>query len=925
MYGAKFSGYVGQDGTRQDRRPVGAKSLNLQPVIDNAKRPTPWSRIVALGKEATTHPSSGLKAIGMMVNSDTVEQRIQLENGTELIEQVKPPEELKLLADTKILRQVQKNFLGYIDTKTNKDKWTWTKGYPALIDDDGYLRCFISTTKETARWSAARPNLHNSPNKAEGLYAKILKTNYPGFIRTMFETPPGHVIIETDLASAELFMLAMAGNDDVLWDHCSRNLLDEDDPNFVDPHSRLCVSAFDLKCAPTKSGLKSLELEHLRNVGKCLAEDEIIWTDRGLFPVSLLVQQADTVIDLETRLSSIRGYTPCQVVQRTGVKSCTRIVDDIGGELIVSDEHKSFVLAVDGSLGLREARNTVVGDQIFVRTTPTSGNADYELPAQTRGKIAIAFLLESVLAGSQLNVNGCFVFALFMSSAVKRSNDEYVINVANSCGPKPASPELKEKFAASILQVAALLESVVGLRFNVTVDGRDGTISVKGPNAVEVFDMCFKHWQLLPSIVLMMSRGCRLSYLSGLFIGKIRGVRQGICALVPTSIERKVRLLAQSCGILLKPAGDSKDTTVLVGVREHDRRMLESLRFYINRSQLQELLSTSSEFDLHYERILSRLTDQTVRGERSGIAAKLGYTYTCNVSDSGEDLVKMIRELKQFISSRTVDIAEDDLEFIMFSEQILSGRYRASWVTRVEAAGQRKTIDVQTDDTQYHAIVCGNGVLTHNSVIYGWAYGRQAEAIVMGAKELGQKVSLEDAKRLLEYLPQQYAGAGRYLEEAASRVDVGYLVMPMGRIRRAPITSDKKQRSAYMREFMNAPIQGGVADIINNVAKNISDLRKQLAMRFIIALQMHDAFYFIVPYDEIMRLCVDIIPEAIVNRVPIVPFSLSGVRSNAPPRRMGFNISIMRRWKEKMTKAERVAWLESIGIDAYAIPRLELD
>jgi len=55
-----------------------------------------------------------------------------------------------------------------------------------------------------------------------------------------------------------------------MLEHVQRNLLPEDHKNFYDIHSAIAVSAFKLKCEPTKEGLKQAGKKHLRIVAKSI-------------------------------------------------------------------------------------------------------------------------------------------------------------------------------------------------------------------------------------------------------------------------------------------------------------------------------------------------------------------------------------------------------------------------------------------------------------------------------------------------------------------------------------------------------------------------------------------------------------------------------------------------------------------------------
>lgn len=911
LYGPSYSGYVNSSGKRIDKRPDGAKTLNLQPVLSNSTPPQTWDKVIALGQEATSNPTSGLKALGILRYADTVKARVYDAADNVSVVDVPPPPEVKLIADTKILRQVQKNFVGDISTKVRAKNtepvWQWTGGYPEHVCDDDYLRCFISMTKETARWSAARPNLHNSPNTAEGHYYKIMQDKYPGPIRSMFESPDGFVIVETDLASAELFMLAMAGQDDVLWDHCTRNLLPEDDPKFIDPHSSICVKTFGLQCQPTKSGLESVGMTHLRGTAKCFAEGEYIWTDRGLVLVQQFFDENDVAIDLSPNAKSISGYTPLLAGEYAGVVDCVEITTSVGSRLVVTRAHKSFVIDVHGNIGVKEAADTLVGDQMLIQTEEIDPDDDYRLPAVVISQLSV-LLARHILfkKGSWvLQPQVCYILAVLRTHAKVLHSNELYVNV-NSASLKEA------------VELYTLLHAVISPKWTVRMDGASSGIIINGLGIAEAYTGFCEMWEAIPDLVKLWSVERKVAYLRGIISGKVFGCRQGVGCLVPIDLAHAVQMLVSSCGYMWQFERKSNTAEQLMyPVREVDREFMQVCS-KMQTSEPTELPSTTAAWQkTSFDRIHHKLVKV--------MGPAIGFSPSREPNCSRVQLLVFLTELIEFVSRFRCTVSNDDLDYLELCQLILSGRLHPVWVSSVKPVGKRKVYDFQTDDTQKNALVAGAGILTHNSALYGWAYGRMADAIVVGAQQMGITVTKKQVQDLLDFLPKQFAGAGRYLEESAARVDKGFLVTPMGRIRRAPISTDRKVVSGYRREFKNAPVQSGVADIVNRIAFNLKRLREAAGMRFMICLQMHDAFYFLVPYNEIMQLCTEIIPKAFVELTPIVTYSLDGRLSGGEPKYMGYNIAIMRRWKEKMKAAKRCDWLRSIGVEPNDIPRLEIE
>lgn len=211
------------------------------------------------------------------------------------------------------------------------------------------------------------------------------------------------------------------------------------------------------------------------------------------------------------------------------------------------------------------------------------------------------------------------------------------------------------------------------------------------------------------------------------------------------------------------------------------------------------------------------------------------------------------------------------------------------------------------------------------SVVFGIAYGRGAKAIAMAAREEGIEITVEDAQRVIdtifEMYPKlrpffaeckaravsQYTDDGRLIGEPAPR----FLVNSFMRRRRFPWSKDKKQLGDYEREAMNFPIQSLIADVMARAIRNFYDYREKHNMKFRIALQIHDALLFSVPYAEVDRFVNEVLPACMRN-VEIWPRSLDGkkIPGVKEPYRLGFDVEISENWGEMLYPE----WLKERGI-----------
>lgn len=262
LFGHKLNGRLDKaTGNPVRIRPADAISLNMMPLFDTGKPPKPWIDIVRKHKEREHSPSTNKQALSLLA------QQAPSENASRLI---------NTLRDYRFLDQVLKTVLRLpiSDKETGENvydddgNWSYKDGLAAMTCDDGKVRTHIYQTKETGRWSSARPNLQNISKQRDPDYKRLLGEEYKYSLRSVLKASPGHVLVEADYVGAELFGMAVMSGDPNMIEHATRNQLPEEHPDYYDIHSNVAVFAFKLSCPPTKSGLASIGKKHIRIVAK---------------------------------------------------------------------------------------------------------------------------------------------------------------------------------------------------------------------------------------------------------------------------------------------------------------------------------------------------------------------------------------------------------------------------------------------------------------------------------------------------------------------------------------------------------------------------------------------------------------------------------------------------------------------------------
>ena len=137
-------------------------------------------------------------------------------------------------------------------------------------------------------------------------------------------------------------------------------------------------------------------------------------------------------------------------------------------------------------------------------------------------------------------------------------------------------------------------------------------------------------------------------------------------------------------------------------------------------------------------------------------------------------------------------------------------------------------------------------------VVFGLMYGRGAESV---AKQV--KIGVEEAKQIIENFFNKYPVAAAWLERTRKLAHARrYIFNHFGRIRRLPlITSfDKKDKAEAMRQAVNAPIQGGAADMTGVALIRIWRELKKQNLRAKLIVTVHDSIAIECPDEELTKI-----------------------------------------------------------------------
>ena len=349
LFGEEHNSKRDADGRIRRLRPEGAISLGMTPVLTTGKRAQAWDELEEdEQEEAGAATKSMVLSILIRENAPSKQDHLTIDvtdPDSGEVKKVRYAEQmLKWLRDyryaSQVLRYVLRppatddDTLEYV--RDGDGQYVYKRGLPSAICDDGFVRTHLHPTKETYRWSSTRPPLQNLSKKREPDYKRILGSQYRHPLRSIITVPPGYVLVEADYIGAELYGMGMLSDDEQMIEHCQRNQLPEDHPDFYDIHSNVAKLAFRLDCEPTKQGLIDIGKEHLRIVAKSVVFG--IAYGRGARAIAMAAREEgiqiteneaqqiiDTLFDLYPRLKPF--FEQCKLRA-----SSERWVSGVGGQ-----------------------------------------------------------------------------------------------------------------------------------------------------------------------------------------------------------------------------------------------------------------------------------------------------------------------------------------------------------------------------------------------------------------------------------------------------------------------------------------------------------------------------------------------------------------------------------------------------------------
>jgi uracil-DNA glycosylase family 4 len=948
LFGHHLNGKKDPDGTCVRIRPDGARTLNLVPVISTGKRPKLWPELAAQGVTAEHNPSTN-KLVLSILAQDYPEQadQVQLLRSYRFVDQVlksvlrepvteedendedaEPAEAPLRVIQRRPVEVPESVLLPKVSSWDDEDYNVYHGGIASAICSDGRVRTRIAPTKETGRWSSYDPPMMNLSSQRDKDYLAILGDGYRYKLRSMIRaTPHGHpgawcdeptVLLSNDFKGAELCLMAWMANDPAMIEDVKRNLLPEDHPDYRDIHSGLTVEIFKLPCAAKKKEVEAGGWGHLRTCTKCVVEGSRLHTEDGLVRVENVVRQFSSRplgadrgcrVRVPYALANHCTTTPLVGVYNGGVKPCLRVTTKHGYQLESTYQHRYWVLGSTGELDFVRAGDLRLGDWVVVRTAVGPFGNQRQFP---RVEVMPRTSFKDITFPKQFTKDWAAFLGLYLAEG--------------SSDPVSGSVQIalaRERNAEFADSTERLLRRLFGARVRVT---EQVYVEHQNQRCFRINSVKLARWlgcycpgdsktKTVPEFCFQWPKPLLQSFLRWFFEGD--------------GTTKNKQLSVNCCSASEALIGGIQQLLLLFGVvttKSSEKRNGYAELYHYASVVFGDSFSRFAR-DLGFvtpskNRVLRRRRQQAFRCDRRVIPHQVARLRQLLPFVRGPAKEKC-RECTRVNSRINLSPSRLDLILASVDTQALSPEGRTAYeqlqrlprdvsfqpVASLTDLGEQQVYDVQTTD-EYDHLVSYNGLLTHQTVVFGVGYGRMAKAICLALRE--QKIAMEEAEaqKIIDGIFARYSCLEGFFDECRRRsAEECWEATCFGTYRRTLPARERGKAADLEREFMNFPIQGSVAEAMNQAFYNFSQYREWTAQPdlYRLLLQNHDAALLEVPVSK-LRLAVQAIRYCMQEAVPIYPTTLGGALLGTGPYRLGVDIEIYEHWGEKLTN-ERAAEL----------------
>jgi len=318
-------------------------------------------------------------------------------------------------------------------------------------------------------------------------------------------------------------------------------------------------------------------------------------------------------------------------------------------------------------------------------------------------------------------------------------------------------------------------------------------------------------------------------------------------------------------GKRMKTGAWGTDSSVLTGLAEQGHALAERI---LEWRQLQKLKST------YADALVDDINPETGRVHTSFAMA---IASTGRLSSTDPNLQNIPIRTEEGARIRGAFIAEPGCVLVSADYSQIELRllaHVADLPALKESFARGEDIHARTASEVFGVPMAGMDPMTRRrakAINFGIIYGISGFGL---ARQLG--IGPGEARGYIDRYFERYPGIRDYMERAkASARALGYVESPFGRRCWVPGIADKNgARRAYAeRQAINAPLQGGAADIIKRAMVRLPAVLAAEGLRARMLLQVHDELLFEAPEGEAERLCGVVkgaMERAAVLSVPLV-------------------------------------------------------
>jgi DNA polymerase-1 len=191
------------------------------------------------------------------------------------------------------------------------------------------------------------------------------------------------------------------------------------------------------------------------------------------------------------------------------------------------------------------------------------------------------------------------------------------------------------------------------------------------------------------------------------------------------------------------------------------------------------------------------------------------------------------------------------------------------WPHLYQVVGKNQYL--HTASNEVHAKVKGEHRVQAKGVVFGLMFGR-------GVKSLCEEFGLteDEANKIIQLFFQKYPKANEWLQNQKRVVRREKQVRNLfGRLRRLPGVDsiEESKRAEVDRQCVNAPIQGGAADICSIATVRVHNNLHRLALHTRMILNIHDSLKYTVPIRELDN-AIECMVDGMTKPIPGVKFKL---------------------------------------------------